>query len=122
MPQSLLNQSDTTRLTTCLDAIAAEGDAKRWEALDELRYFCDGADIPLLEVIGGKRFSTLTVLVQQLHEHRQRREPLAADHLEQRDVRAVAKVPQLVERLPPLRIALRRDGCLLYTSPSPRDS
>ena len=66
MPQSLLNQSDTTRLTTCLDAIAAEGDAKRWEALDELRYFCDGADIPLLEVIGGKRFSTLTVLVQLL--------------------------------------------------------
>ena len=66
MPQPLLNSSDTARLTDCLARIEQEDDAVRWEALDQLRYFCDGADIPLLEVIGGKKFSTLAVLVQLL--------------------------------------------------------
>ena len=67
MPQPLLNSSDTARLTDCLARIEQEDDASlRWEALDQLRYFCDGADIPLLEVIGGKKFSTLAVLVQLL--------------------------------------------------------
>ena len=60
-----LNAADGQRLQTVLDAIA-EPIPQRWAALDQLRYFCDGADAPLLEAIGGKRFSTLHTLLNLL--------------------------------------------------------
>ena len=61
-----LNASDAARLQTVLDGIADEATVQRWSSLDQLRYFCDGADAMLLEAIGGKRFSTLSVLLQLL--------------------------------------------------------
>ena len=61
-----LGPSDSARLTQCLDAIADDRDASRWSALEQLLYFCDGADTPLLEAIGGKKFTTLAVLVSLL--------------------------------------------------------
>jgi len=63
-----LGASDSARLTSCLDAIADGRDASRWSALEQLLYFCDGADTPLLEAIGGKRFKTLAVLVGLLSQ------------------------------------------------------
>ena len=39
-----LGASDSARLTSCLDAIADGRDASRWSALEQLLYFCDGAD------------------------------------------------------------------------------
>ena len=63
-----LGASDSVRLTSCLDAIADGRDASRWSALEQLLYFCDGADTPLLEAIGGKRFKTLAVLVGLLSQ------------------------------------------------------
>lgn len=61
-----LSTSDAARLTTCLDGIAEASSSARWAALDQLRYFCDGANAALLEAIGGKRFSTLAVLLELL--------------------------------------------------------
>ena len=58
MRDCVLSQQDTERLVTCLDAIADESTPARWAALDQLRYFVDGASPALLEVIGGKRFAT----------------------------------------------------------------
>ena len=67
MPSSTatLTATDAQRLQTVLDGID-ETSADRWAALDQLRYFCDGADAMLLEAIGGKRFSTLSTLLQLL--------------------------------------------------------
>ena len=56
---SALNESDTARLVQCIRTVADRANASRWAALEQLRYFCDGADTELLEEIGGKRFSTL---------------------------------------------------------------
>ncbi len=53
-----LSQNDAERLQTCLEAIADESSASRWQALDQLRYFCDGANTQLLEAIGSKKFAT----------------------------------------------------------------
>ena len=39
-----LSASDAQRLQTCLDGIVDGGSASRWASLDQLRYFCDGAD------------------------------------------------------------------------------
>ena len=66
MPSATLNATDAQRLQTVLDAIVDEASVQRWAALDQLRYFCDGADTMLLEAIGGKKFSTLAVLLQLL--------------------------------------------------------
>ena len=66
MPAATLNASDAQRLQSVLDGIADESSAGRWASLDQLRYFCEGADTPLLEAIGGKRFSTQAVLLQLL--------------------------------------------------------
>ena len=66
MPTSTLNATDSERLQSVLDGIVDESSAQRWAALDQLRYFCDGADTMLLEAIGGKKFSTLAVLLQLL--------------------------------------------------------
>ena len=63
-----LSASDSARLTSCLDSISDGRDGSRWAALEQLMYFCDGADTPLLEAIGGKRFTTLAVLVSLLNQ------------------------------------------------------
>ena len=63
-----LSASDSARLTSCLDSISDGRDGSRWAALEQLMYFCDGADTPLLEAIGGKRFTTLAVLVSLLSQ------------------------------------------------------
>lgn len=61
-----LNAADAERLSSCLEAIVDESNPGRWTALDQLRYFCDGANSGLLEAIGGKRFNTLQVLLRLL--------------------------------------------------------
>ena len=66
MSRATLNAADAQRLQSVLDSITDESSAQRWAALDQLRYFCDGADTMLLEAIGGKKFSTLAVLLQLL--------------------------------------------------------
>ena len=43
-----LNSTDSQRLQTVLDGICDEASEQRWAALDQLRYFCDGADTMLL--------------------------------------------------------------------------
>jgi hypothetical protein len=65
-PEPAFSTTDAQRLTTCLDGIADDASELRWAALDQLRYFCDGANAALLEAIGGKRFPTLAVLVELL--------------------------------------------------------
>ena len=65
-PEPAFSTTDAQRLTTCLDGIADNASESRWAALDQLRYFCDGANAALLEAIGGKRFPTLAVLVELL--------------------------------------------------------
>ena len=66
MSRATLNAADAQRLQSVLDSITDESSAQRWAALDQLRYFCDGADTMLLEAIGGKKFGTLAVLLQML--------------------------------------------------------
>ena len=60
-----LSASDAQRLQDCLDGLVSMS-GNRWAALDQLRYFCDGANAALLEAIGGKRFPTLSVLLDLL--------------------------------------------------------
>ena len=89
MPTAALNSADAARLSSCLEAISEDADPGRWTALDQLRYFCDGANPGLLEVIGGKRFNTLQVLLKLLE--------VAEDH---GGPIAVRKVSDLAKRVP----------------------
>jgi len=66
--EAALNKADTSRLVECIRTVADRSNPNRWVALEQLRYFCDGADTELLEVIGGSRFSSLGVLVGLLQE------------------------------------------------------
>jgi hypothetical protein len=66
--EAALSKADTSRLVECIRTVADRSNPNRWVALDQLRYFCDGADTELLEVIGGQRFSSLSVLVGLLQE------------------------------------------------------
>ena len=100
-----LGASDSARLTSCLDAIADGRDASRWSALEQLLYFCDGADTPLLEAIGGKRFKTLAVLVGLLSQMDELGGPI--------QVRS-APEPQRV----PVQLVLRLLESLLCNAPS----
>ena len=54
-----LNSEDAARLQQTLDTIADKANGARWMALDQLRYFCDGANSALLEAISSKQFNTL---------------------------------------------------------------
>ena len=45
----VLAPNDAQRLQSVLDGISDEISASRWGSLDQLRYFCEGADTPLLE-------------------------------------------------------------------------
>jgi len=77
MSPAALTEADTARLVQCIRTVADRANPSRWVALEQLRYFCDGADTDLLEVIGGRRFSTLGVLVGLLQEVDDRGGPCA---------------------------------------------
>ena len=72
-----LSSTDADRLSTCIEGVADDASESRWAALDQLRYFCDGANAALLEAIGGKRFSTLAVLLELLDTAAQLGGPIA---------------------------------------------
>lgn len=94
-----LSASDTQRLQTCLEGIADGGSASRWAALDQLRYFCDGANAALLEAIGGKRFSTLAVLLDLLDLAAELGGPIVVRSAEEHQRVPVGLVVQLLECL-----------------------
>jgi hypothetical protein len=96
--QAVLNPSDAQRLQTVLDCIA-EVTSSRWAALDQLRYFCEGADTALLEAIGGKRFSTQAVLLQLLDTANELGGPIAVRSAPDHSAVPVGLVVQLLESL-----------------------
>ena len=98
-PTAILNHSDAARLQAVLDGIADEETAARWGYLDQLRYFCDGADTQLLEAIGGKRFTTHTVLLGLLDTAMELGGPIAVRSAQEHQRVPVGLVVQLVECL-----------------------
>lgn len=100
MPQApVLNASDAQRLSTVLDGIADASSKDRWAYLDQLRYFCEGADTQLLEAIGGKRFSTQPVLLQLLDTANSLGGPIAVRSAPEQSAVPVGLVVQLLESL-----------------------
>ena len=98
-PEPAFSSTDAERLTTCLDGIADDASESRWAALDQLRYFCDGANAALLEAIGGKRFSTLAVLLELLDTAAQLGGPIAVRSAPVRQRVPVGLVVPLLECL-----------------------
>ena len=94
-----LSTTDAQRLTTCLEAIADPTSESRWAALDQLKYFCDGANAALLEAIGGKRFSTIAVLLELLDNTAKLGGPIAVRKAPPSKRIPVALVVQLLECL-----------------------
>jgi hypothetical protein len=94
-----LSATDADRLTTCLDGIADEASTSRWAALDQLRYFCEGANAALLQAIGGKRFSTLSVLLDLLDSTARLGGPIAVRKAAENERVPVGLVVRLLESL-----------------------
>lgn len=97
-PLAVLNHSDAARLQAVLDGID-ESSPARWSSLDQLRYFCDGADTQLLEAIGGKRFSTHSVLLGLLDTAMEHGGPIAVRSAPEHQRVPVGLVVQLLECL-----------------------
>ncbi len=94
-----LNAADASRLSECLAAISDTTSESRWSALEQLRYFCDGADAALLEAIGGRRFNTLVVLAGLLEQVEELGGPMRVRSAPTRARVPVGLVLQLLETL-----------------------
>ena len=95
---STLNASDAARLQSVLEAIADDSSPSRWSALEQLSYFCDGMQ-DVLEAIAGKRFSTLTVLLQLLDTVTELGGPVAVRSAPESQRVPVGEVVRLLEVL-----------------------
>lgn len=94
-----LSEGDAERLQQTLAAVSDVTSGARWGALEQLRYFCEGAHPALLEAIAAKRFGTLPALLRLLADVEACGGPLAVRSQPEEARVPTGSVLQLLESL-----------------------
>ncbi|KAL3892835.1 MAG: hypothetical protein SGPRY_014738 [Prymnesium sp.] len=94
-----LSEGDAERLQQTLAAVSDVTSGARWGALEQLRYFCEGAHPALLEAIAAKRFATLPALLRLLADVEACGGPLAVRSQPEEARVPTGSVLQLLESL-----------------------